>query len=85
LGFRRIDGSELKNGTNIDQAAVIFRNVLEGKGTEAQQMVVTANSALALQCYHKGKSLDECIDMARQSIERGKALAAFKKLMELQS
>jgi len=85
LGFSRVESKDLKNGATLDDAALIFMNVLGGRGTKAQQMVVTANSALALQCYFPGKHVDECIDMARQSIESGKALEAFKKLMALQS
>jgi anthranilate phosphoribosyltransferase len=85
LGFSRVDSKDLKNGATLDEAAVIFRNVLEGKGTDTQQMVVVANSALALQCYFQGKPLSECIDMARQSIESGKALEAFNKLIAMQS
>ncbi len=85
LGFRRVESGELKNGATVDKAAEVFRNVLEGKGTEAQRMVVTANSALALQCYFPEKPLDECTEMARQSLDSGKALGAFKKLMDMQS
>ena len=84
LGFSKVKSKDLYGGTTVDEAARIFRNVLEGNGSKAQQMVVTANSALALHCYYKGKPLSECILMAEESIESGKALASLTKLMTMQ-
>jgi anthranilate phosphoribosyltransferase len=85
LGFRKVEGKDLHGGNTVDEAADIFRNVLEGKGTTAQQLVVKANAALALHCYFAGKSLPECIHMAQESMESGRALGAFTQLMAMQS
>ncbi|MBN2274993.1 MAG: anthranilate phosphoribosyltransferase [Bacteroidales bacterium] len=85
LGFSHVRNTDLKNGETIEKAAEIFSKILEGKGTGAQQMVVIANSALALQCYFPGKSLNECVDLARHSLESGKAYETFKKLITMQS
>jgi anthranilate phosphoribosyltransferase len=84
LGFGRVEGKDLHGGNSVDETAAIFRNVLEGEGTKAQQMVVIANAALALHCYFPGKSLPECVSMAQESLESGRALGAFKKLIAMQ-
>ncbi|MBN1415062.1 MAG: anthranilate phosphoribosyltransferase [Bacteroidales bacterium] len=85
LGFSRVEGKALIGGATLEEAASIFRNILEGKGTTAQHMVVIANSALALHCYFPGRPLHKCISLARESLESGKALASFTKLMAMQS
>jgi anthranilate phosphoribosyltransferase len=82
LGFEKIKPEEISGGKTVDDSAIIFMNILEGKGTQAQQNVVEANAAMALQCYFD-KEFAECRAMARESIESGKALASFKKLIEI--
>jgi anthranilate phosphoribosyltransferase len=84
LGFSRHTGNELHGGNTVDEAAAIFRNVMEGKGSKAQHEVVVANSGLALHCYYPEKPVPECMEMAEDSIKSGKALKTFKKLMDLQ-
>jgi anthranilate phosphoribosyltransferase len=85
LGFTRLEGRDLYGGNTVDEAASIFRSVLEEKGTMAQQLVVKANAALALHCYFPEKSLPECVNMAQESMESGRALEAFTKLIAMQS
>lgn len=81
LGLKSVEASELHGGETIEEAAKIFLSILEGKGTKSQNEVVVANSAFALECYFPEKNIDECISMARESLVSGKALAAFKKLL----
>jgi anthranilate phosphoribosyltransferase len=81
IGLSTTKPEELNGGKTIDEAAGIFLSVLEGKGTKAQNEVVIANSAFALECYYPNKSIDECIGMATDSLKSGKALSAFKKLL----
>jgi anthranilate phosphoribosyltransferase len=45
--------------------------------------VVIANAALGIRCIYPEKSLLDCVAEARESLENKKALAAFKKLMNL--
>ena len=45
LGSRRLRQEELSGGDTVDASAAIFKNVLEGKGTEAQNNAVLANAA----------------------------------------
>jgi anthranilate phosphoribosyltransferase len=76
--------AELIGGDTVEEAKAIFLNVLENKGTVAQQRVVVANSALALQCLSPELSLEVCIAQANESLESGRAMGALKKLVALQ-
>ena len=80
LGFSKVRPEELHGGDTIDDAALIFLSILQGKGTKAQNEVVVANSAFALSCYYPDKSIVDCVEMARESLNSGKALSVFKKL-----
>ena len=54
---------------------------MSGKGTNNQVNVVLANSSLAIQTI-TNKDIDECIEIAKESIESGKAYSSLKKLIE---
>ncbi len=84
IGLPVAKADELKGGQTKEEAVKIFDNVLANTATETQKNVVIANAAYAIQTIDtSGKSIEECVDMARESIESGKALAAFKKYVEL--
>lgn len=85
LGFRRYSENDLYGGDTIREAATIFDNVLANKATEAQKNVVIVNAAFAIRTIHPEKSVEECICMARHSLESGNALAIFNKYVELNS
>lgn len=86
LGFSLAKPEELQAGATEEEAAAIFDSVLDGTALPAQKDIVVANAAFAIQVYEKGKKeLDECIAIARESIDSGKALATFKKFAELNS
>ncbi len=76
--------AELFGGDTVEEAKAIFLNVLENNGTVAQNRVVVANSALALQCLSPEKTLADCIAEANESIVSGRAMGALKKLISLQ-
>lgn len=83
FGFLRITQEELYGGETVAQAARIFQSVLELGATDAQQNVVIANAALGLQCVTPESSLGDCVAQATESLKSKKALAAFKKLIDL--
>ena len=80
LGLSKINMQELHGGNTIAEAAQIFLSILEGKGTKAQNEVVIVNSAFALSCYFPEKSISDCLEMAKESLNSGKAMNVFKKL-----
>jgi anthranilate phosphoribosyltransferase len=80
LGKRVVNAADIYGGDSVEAAAKIFIDILEGKGTWAQNAVVIANSAMALQCTGLYKTYDECYQLAVESLESGKALGALKKL-----
>ena len=86
LGFSIIKPDELRAGANEQEAKEIFDAVLANAALPAQKNVVLANAAFAIQVLEKGKKdIEECIDIARESIDSGKALDTFKKFVELNS
>ena len=72
---------DILGGKSIKDSANIFKNILSGKGTNDQVNVVLANSSLAIQTI-TNKDIDECIEIAKKSIESGKAYSSLKKLIE---
>lgn len=86
LGFVPATPEELVGGANEDEAAEIFDAVLENRALPAQKNVVLANAAFGIQVMEKGqKSIEECVEIARESIDSGKALATFRKFSEINS
>ena len=84
LGYNKLNAVDLKGGANIEESADIFMKILETRGTVAQHNVVLANAELALKCYFPGKSMEQCKEIAEDSLFSKKALASFHKLIELQ-
>ncbi|HHJ10436.1 MAG TPA: anthranilate phosphoribosyltransferase [Bacteroidetes bacterium] len=84
LSFGYVSPSAIRGGQSLHENAAFFRNILEGRGTEEQNKVVTANAAYALQCYFTGKTLEEATVLAEESLLAGKAQKAFQTLMDIQ-
>lgn len=86
LGFVPATPEELVGGANEDEAAEIFDAVLENRALQAQKNVVLANATFGIQVMEKGqKSIEECVEIARESIDSGRALATFRKFAEINS
>ncbi len=82
FGMKALEPDAIFGGDSIEEAARIFLSVLQGRATEAQQNVVCANAALAIATV-RGGNLLEAVQQARESLESGRALAAFRKLQQL--
>ncbi len=82
LGFEKIDPAALHGGDTVEEAAKIFKDILEGKGTDAQKNVVYANAGLAIHRFRPEKSYQDCIQEAKDSLDSGKALDCLKKAVE---
>ncbi len=85
IGFTKKDHTALAGGRDVRESSVIFIDILKGKGTKDQNDIVIANSMVALKCYFRQKTIDQCHAEAEESLFSGKALRSFNKLIELQS
>jgi len=82
FGVDAIEQSEIIGGEGISESAQIFMNVLQGKGTEAQNNVVCANAGVAIATV-ENLSPKEGFEKAKESLLNGNGLKALKKLQEL--
>lgn len=86
IGMQQIQASELMGGETKEDAMRIFDSVLANTATESQKNVVITNAAFAIQVMERGKkSIDECIAIARESLESGRAEETLKKFIEINS
>ena len=81
LGFKTISQESIFGGNSKQDAARIFRDILEGNGNNEQNSVVIANAAMALKNTEKFGAYSDCLAAARESLESGKALQCLKNLL----
>ena len=82
FGVDAIKQSQIVGGEGIAESAQIFMDILQGKGTEAQNNVVCANAGIAIATV-KNLSPKEGFDQAKESLLNGNGLKALKKLQKL--
>ena len=85
LGLPPVSPEELYGGSTPDEAAEIFDSVLENRSTESRKNVVLANAAFAIKVIEREKDIAECLAIARESLESGRALRCLKTYVELNS
>ncbi|MBQ7441895.1 MAG: anthranilate phosphoribosyltransferase [Prevotella sp.] len=86
FGFSIAQPDELRGGATEEEAKEIFDAVLENRALPAQKNIVLANAAFGIQVLERGqKDIEECISIARESIDSGRALATFKKFVSYNS
>ncbi|MGB6037492.1 MAG: anthranilate phosphoribosyltransferase, partial [Cryomorphaceae bacterium] len=83
FGSATLSQESIYGGSTVKEAAAVFVNVLDGKGTAAQNAVICANSGMAISCARPELSLEESIAVARESLASGKAYNALKTLISL--
>lgn len=81
MNLPRVTYEEIGGGDTVEDSAKIFMNILEGKGTYAQNSAVIANAGMALYCADQKKSVLHGVAKAKEALESGKALESFKKLL----
>ncbi len=82
-GFAMLRHEDIMGGSSVEESVRIFMRILEGKGTSAQNSVVTANAGIAIKKIFMDRSLEECFQIAEESLKSGRALMQMKKLLEL--
>ncbi len=83
LGLKKSATAEIRGG-DVAENAQILTDVLQGKGTEAQQNVVALNTALAL-CVGKAISFEEYtkgIAIAKDILRSGAAWSKLEQLVQ---
>ena len=86
LGFETAKPEELVAGATEKEAKEIFDSVLENRALPAQKNIVLANAAFGIQVMEKGrKSIDECIEIARESMGGGGGGGGGGGVVELNS
>jgi anthranilate phosphoribosyltransferase len=83
FGFKKNVTKDLYGGNTIEEAANIFLNIIQGKGTNAQIQVVLANAAIAIQTYYPEKKLEETVALASESLFQLKAFNSLQKIKQI--
>lgn len=81
LGKPQLNQEDLHGGDSPEEAAAIFKNVLQNQATAAQMDVVTANAGMAIHCIKPEQSIADCIAEATESIVSKKALTTLKGIL----
>lgn len=84
LGKRIVSATDIYGGNTVEEAAKIFQKIIKGEGSWAQNAVVLANAAMALDCTGNFANYDEAYRAAVDSLESGKAYNCLQKLVALQ-
>lgn len=82
LGMNPVDPSAIFGGNNVPEAAQIFKFILSGEGTDAQNNVVLTNAAFALQIVDSKLPFSDAFETAKDSLFGGKAKQCLEKLVE---
>ena len=85
MGFDYVRPEEIYGGATAEDALKIFDSVLEGTSTPSQKNVILANAACGISVMNPNLSIEESVDEARQSLDSGKALQAFRRFVEINS
>lgn len=84
LAGMEVKADAIEGGKSVEDAAKIFKQIIEGKGSKEQEAVVLANAAIALQVTGAYDSYETAFEAASESLLSGKANAALNKLISLQ-
>lgn len=82
FGVSILKQNEIQGGKTIDESAKLFMNILDGKGTDAQNNVVCANAGMAIAMVNSISPI-QGFEIANESLLSGKALITLKKLQQL--
>ena len=78
LGLKKIQPKDLFGGNSVEEAVEIFKKIINGKGTEAQNNVVCANAAVAIGIMKNHEDFNENFKEAKESLLGGKALKSLE-------
>jgi anthranilate phosphoribosyltransferase len=79
-----VNPADIFGGDSVEEAATIFLNILNNKGTKEQDSVVISNAALALQLTGKYTDYNDAFAASKESLKSGKAINVLNKLISIQ-
>ena len=82
FGVSILTQKEIQGGSTIEESAKLFMNIIQGKGTDAQNNVVCANAGLAIATVNSLSPI-QGFKIAKESLLSGKALLALNKLQQI--
>lgn len=71
---------DINGGETVQQAADLLVNLLSGKGTEPQNIVLAGNVALALQTFHPEPDFETAFAKGYEAVKSGNAMKPLKTL-----
>jgi anthranilate phosphoribosyltransferase len=78
-----ITEQSLFGGNTVEDAAHIFKNIIQNRGTSEQTQVLAINSAYAMNCYTQ-KPVNDCLEEAHEAIRSLKVQKLFSQLINEQ-
>lgn len=81
LNMFRLKQSDIHGGNSVKDAVKIFKAILNGEGTKAQNNVVLTNAAYALKIMNKQKTFEDAFEEAKDSLFGLKAKKCLEKLI----
>ncbi len=87
LGLKKVCATDLAGNANQtkEDAMKVFDDILECRDVESRTSVVLVNAAFAINIIEPQKTFDECLAIARESLESKRALGVLKKFIEINS
>lgn len=85
LGLNGGHQDDLYGGDTVEEAALIFDDVLANRASEPKKNCVIANAAFAIQTLSPELTISEAIKEAKDSLESGAALDCFNKFIDINS
>ncbi len=82
FGYSTVRLEQINGGETLEDAAEIFMKIIKGNGSRAQNEVVLANAALAIQT-NQDIEISEAMEIAKDSLFGLKALQSLNALKQL--
>lgn len=83
FGASVLQPGEILGGTTIDESATMLRTILQGKGTQPQEDVVSASAGLVMWTKEGSGTLAEHVARAREIIRSGAGATILTRSIEL--
>ncbi len=84
IGLPKNSPEDIFGGNSVEESASIFKKVLSGEGSDAQNNAVIANAALAINLMNDTLSFEQSVEQASLSLKAGKAGKVLESLLDNQ-